>query len=75
MFLEFNLCLAIFFIAWLIVDAESVFNLGARIDAYLTVSWKFIQIFPSVIRMFVVRAYMLWKIKRELRSTFAFKPQ
>lgn len=72
-FALFNLCLSIFFLFWVILDFESLMTTALKLDNYLTISYRFLVLVPSIVKMFVVRYYMLWKLKRQFKTSL-FKP-
>lgn len=63
-----NLILACLLVLWAFMNAESLLDFGAKIDAYLVLGWRWLTLLPALARMIVVQRYMLWKMRREMRS-------
>lgn len=49
-------------------DEEGTLNFIYRIDAYLTLAWKWLTITPSYVRMLIVQRFMLWKIRQSFKT-------
>lgn len=63
-----NLILACLLVLWAFMNAESLLDFGAKLDAYLVLGWRWLALLPALARMVVVQRYMLWKMRREMRS-------
>jgi hypothetical protein len=57
------------FIFLAIIEPEGTLNFVYRIDAYLTLAWKWLSIAPGYVRMLVLQRYMLWKMRRQFKLT------
>ena len=61
-----NLALAVLAVLWAFMHPESLMNLGARLDAYITLGYKWAKIIPAYVRMRITMYLMMRKMRREL---------
>jgi L-asparagine transporter-like permease len=57
------------FVFLFVADPEGTFNFIYRIDAYLTLAWKWLTIAPGYVRMLILQRFMLWKMRRQFKLT------
>jgi hypothetical protein len=61
-----NLVLAVLAVFWSFMHPESLMDLGARLDAYITLGYKWAKIIPAYVRMQITLYLMARKMRREL---------
>lgn len=61
-----NLVLAVLAVLWALMHPESLMDLGARLDAYITLGYKWAKIVPAYVRMKITMYLMMRKMRREL---------
>lgn len=58
-----------FCLGWIIVDVDSFFRALGYLDDIITFCFRYLKLLPALVRMYLVKAYTAYRLKRN-----PFKP-